>query len=112
MQPDRIMSSLSTKHQKELDKFMVRIKEFVYDSQSSDREKFDIPNKSLQKALQKEVTKVYMGTGLFTEYDKKNPETTIKKSKAFKQSQFIKGYPQSKALAKSEDDLGFGFVDE
>ena len=85
-QPDRIMSCLSVKHQKVLEDLMEQVKEFVYDSQSKERIKFDIPNKALQKALQKEVTRVYLGTGVFTEYDKTKPDTYIKKSKGFKQS--------------------------
>ena len=47
---------------------MERIEEWVYDPTSNQKLTFDIASYSLKKALSKNVTKVYMNTGIFTEY--------------------------------------------
>jgi Cft2 family RNA processing exonuclease len=46
----------------------------------------------LKKALAKTVTKIYMNTGIFTEFQRALPETVIKKSKSFKQANFLRGF--------------------
>jgi hypothetical protein len=48
--------------------FMRQIEDFVYDSSSSKELVFEIPSQSLKKALSKEVTRVYNGSGVFTEF--------------------------------------------
>jgi len=68
-----------------------QIKEFVYDPTTSDKLTFQIDSYALKKALSRRVTEIYMGTGIFTEFTRQNPETIIKKSKTFKQVNFIKG---------------------
>jgi hypothetical protein len=44
----------------------------------------------MKKALSRKITELYMGSGIFTEYTRSNPETIIKKSKAFRQANFMK----------------------
>ena len=58
----------------------------------------------------REVTKVYLNTGIFTDYVREKPETVVKKSKSFKQANFIKGYlPPDE---NSQSTLGFLELDE
>jgi hypothetical protein len=47
---------------------MKRVDEWVYDTNSGDILTFTIQSYSLKKALQKEVTKVYNKSGVFTEF--------------------------------------------
>jgi len=47
---------------------MLKIDEFVRDSSSATKLIFNITSYSLKKALSKEVTRVYMNTGIFTEF--------------------------------------------
>jgi len=47
---------------------MKKIDEFVYDPSSDKTLIFQIGSYSLKKALSKQVTKVYMNTGIFTEF--------------------------------------------
>ena len=70
---------------------MAQIDEFVYDSSSASKLIFHIQSYSLKKALSKEVTRIYLNTGLFTEFQRNLSETVIKKSKQFKQANFIRG---------------------
>jgi hypothetical protein len=67
---------------------MLKIDEFVRDSSSATKLIFNITSYSLKKALSKEVTRVYMNTGIFTEFQRNISETVIKKSKQFKQENF------------------------
>lgn len=41
--------------------------------------------------INREVTKLYMGKGVFTEFHRTLTETVVKKSKAFKQRNFMRG---------------------
>jgi hypothetical protein len=47
---------------------MDQIKEFVYDPTSQTKLIFNIGSYSLKKALAKEVTRIYINTGIFTEF--------------------------------------------
>lgn len=47
---------------------MKKIEDFVYDPTSGITLIFQIGSYSLKKALAKQVTKVYMNTGIFTEF--------------------------------------------
>lgn len=47
---------------------MVKIDEFVFDATSTSKLIFHIDSYSLKKALSKEVTRVYITTGIFTEF--------------------------------------------
>lgn len=69
---------------------MVDIENFVYDPNTTSDLVFEIESYSLKKALSKRVTEVYMGTGVFTEFSRQSPETTIKKSRSFKQVNFLR----------------------
>ena len=64
---ERQHTCLSEVHQKQLDEMMERIEDWVYDTTSSNKLTFNIGSYSLKKALSKQVTKVYVGTGIFTE---------------------------------------------
>jgi Cft2 family RNA processing exonuclease len=64
----------------------------------------------LKKALAKTVTKIYMNTGIFTEFQRALPETVIKKSKSFKQANFLRGFARPNDQTKGKvvvADLGF-----
>lgn len=52
---------------------------------------FQIESYALKKAIARKVTEKYMSTGIFTEFTRSGPETVIKKSKQFKQANFLKG---------------------
>lgn len=71
---------------------MKKIEGFVYDPTTNKQIIFNIPRNALKKALSKEVTRVYMNTGIFTEYKRDIPETVVKKSKAFRQANFLRGF--------------------
>lgn len=46
-----------------------------------------------------------MGTGIFTDFERNKPETSVKKSKTFKQSRFIRGFHP--VDDNSQSTLGF-----
>jgi len=62
---------------------MARIDEWVYNPNQQLKLVFNIPSYSLKKALSKQVTKMYMKSGIFTEFQRGLPETVVKKSKSF-----------------------------
>ena len=49
---------------------MVEVEDFVYDPNTPESLTFLIESNSLKKALSKRVTDVYMGTGVFTDYNR------------------------------------------
>lgn len=69
---------------------MVRIDEWVYDHSKQHKLVFNLHSYSLKKALSKQVTKVYMKSGIFTEFQRNLPETVVKKSKSFNQNNYIR----------------------
>jgi hypothetical protein len=87
----RSFSILSKTHQKDLEKYLTQIHEYVYDAKTSDKLTFQIESYALKKQLSRKVTEKYMGTGIFTEFSRQSPETVIKKSKQFRQANFLKG---------------------
>ena len=93
---------------------MQQIETQVYDTLSENKIEFIIASYSLKKALSKRVTDVYNRTGIFTEFQRNCPETIIKKSKNFKQSNFVKGFEgrhnidvDAQMEDREEDFLGF-----
>ena len=78
------------------------IKEFVYDPTTSDRLTFQIESYALKRALSRKVTDIYLNTGIFTEFTRQSPETIIKKSKQFRQVNFLKGTDFSGSSGGSE----------
>ena len=70
---------------------MKEIDEFVYDSNSELTHTYQIQSYALRKALAKEVTNQYKGTGVFTDFTRGSSETVIKKAKTFKQRNFMRG---------------------
>lgn len=69
---------------------MEEIENFVYDPNTTENHTFDIESYSLRKALSKRVTDVYMGTGVFAEFNRQSPEMLIKKARSFKQVNFLR----------------------
>jgi hypothetical protein len=63
---------------------MQEIEEWVYDTNSEETHTFYTQSYSLKKAIAKEVTNVYKGTGVFTDFVRDNAEVVIKKTKMFK----------------------------
>ena len=114
----RSYSSLSTANQKKLQEYMAQIDDWVHDSNSGERLILDIQSYGLKKALGKynlsgltdflfrEVTKVYIGKGVFTEFQRNTTETVIKKTKTFKQTKFLRGF-SSADDNNSQCSLGF-----
>ena len=73
-----------------LDDMMTRIDEWVYDHTRQNKLVFNLHSYSLKKALSKQVTKQYMKSGIFTEFQRNLPETVVKKSKSFNQSNYVR----------------------
>lgn len=73
---------------------MKEIEMWVYDSNSGETLTYKIDSYSLKKSLAKEVSRQYMGTGVFTEFTRQSTEVIVKKSKAFKQRNFMRGVVQ------------------
>ena len=86
---------------------MNKIEEFVFYPTSGSKLIFNIGSYSLKKALSKQVTKIYINTGIFTEFQRNLSETVIKKSKQFKQSNFMRGYAKATESKTKIIDLGF-----
>ena len=92
---------------------MQKIEDFVYDPTQDKQMVFNIGSYSLKKALSKEVTKVYMNTGIFTEFQRSISETVIKKSKQFNQNAFLRGFATPKDIAnKTVKIANLGFCDQ
>ena len=108
-QPNRSFNSLSTTHQKLLVEMMKQIDEWVYDTNSEERLVFQVQSYSLKKALAKEVTNVYKGTGVFTDFNRSSSETLVKKTKTFKQRNFMRGVAHSISDDKDSQCSSLGF---
>lgn len=91
---------------------MQKIEEFVYDPTSGQKLIFNIGSYSLKKALSKQVTKIYLNTGIFTEFQRNISETVIKKSKAFKQVNFLRGFAKPTDCPKKVSLTSLGFLDQ
>ena len=75
----RVYSGLTPSHQKQLKKMMADIDEWAWDAASRQQLEFNIASYSLKKALAKQVTKNYIGTGIFTNYSHNSNKTVVKK---------------------------------
>ena len=53
----------------------------------------------------REVRKIYLGTGIFVDFDRASVETVVKKTKTFKQAKFLRGY--APVDENSQSTLGF-----
>ena len=106
-----------------------QIEEFVYDPNAKETLTFHIQSYALKKALGKEVTILYMNTGLFTEFTRQSTEVVIRKTNNFQQINFLKGKNSSKkqesdsetksgkntaatSSNKNAKDLGLGFCQD
>lgn len=68
LETTRFHVTLSNRHVKVLEQMMKQIEDFVYDPNAKETLTFHIQSYALKKALGKEVTILYMNTGLFTEF--------------------------------------------
>lgn len=68
LETTRLHVTLSNRHVKVLEQMVKQIEEFVYDPNAKETLTFHIQSYALKKALGKEVTILYMNTGLFTEF--------------------------------------------
>ena len=103
---------LSQTHQKRLEDMMSDIEDFVYDPNTTETHVIEVESYSLRKALSKRVTDVYMRTGVFAEFNRQSPEMVIKKSKSFKQVNFLRNVnPMPENFEESMDKvpMGLGF---
>lgn len=92
---------------------MKKIEDFVFDPTQDKQMVFNIGSYSLKKALSKQVTKEYMNTGIFTEFQRSISETVVKKSKQFNQNAFLRGYATPKDIINKKVTLAnLGFCDQ
>jgi hypothetical protein len=88
---------------------MKEIDEWVYDTNSEEKLVLMIQSYSLKKALAKEVTNVYKGTGVFTDFTRASSELFVKKTKTFKQRNFMRGVVASISDDKDSQCSSLGF---
>ena len=98
------MSFLSLHNEPLYTKAVARIEDFVYDRTS----KFystKIRAYALRKALSRYVQKKYGSRGVYVEYAKNKIMTIFKKTKKFKQADFVRGFavPQLMSLADNHE---------
>ncbi|CDW82058.1 oxysterol binding family protein [Stylonychia lemnae] len=117
----RQISLLSINHQMKLQEMMAQIEEWVYEANSGETLEFQIDSYCLQKALSKyvrnyqskfrELTKQYISRGVFAEFERNKPRTIIKKTRGFKQRNFLRDVG---AVADSQDlsQVVLGFQDD
>ena len=89
---------------------MRRVENFVYDVSSAESFLVDIESYALRKAFSKAITEKYLATGLYTEMNRQSTETVVKKSKSFKQANFLRDIKPRNA-ADDGESLGLGFQD-
>lgn len=63
---------------------MKEVDAFVYDKSSKQSTEIQISSYSLKKALDKEIKKNYMGTGIFINYSKEGNKVSVRKANGFK----------------------------
>ena len=85
---------------------MKQIEDFVYDPTSKETIVYNLQSYALKKALGKRVTEVYMSSGIFTEFSRAQPETTIRKTERFRQANYIRNEGKKTATTVG-DSLGF-----
>jgi hypothetical protein len=65
------------------------IDDFVYDPTSAETLVYQVQSFSLKKELSRKVHSHYQSNGVFVEYNRQSPECVIRKSKKFKQTNFV-----------------------
>ena len=90
---------------------MKQIEDFVYDPTSKDTIVYNLQSYALKKALGKRVTEAYMSSGIFTEFTRAQPETTIRKTERFRQANYIRNEGKKTATTVG-DSLGFCVSEE
>ena len=80
----RRYSALTAAHKSKLEEIIEKVDAFVWDKASMQETSFNIASYSLKKALDKELKKKYMGTGVFLNYNKETKKAVIKKTRGFK----------------------------
>ena len=101
-QSTRSFSMLSKTHQMDLEQLMIRVDKFVYNPMETDSITFEIESYPLKKGLAKKITERFMSTGIFTEFGRGDSSCTVKKSKNFKQANFLRDI---KAARNGDDSI-------
>lgn len=81
---ERQFSCLSPNHDLMLKQYMEQIETWVYDPQSDKILQLNIQSYSLQKALEKQVKKIYLNQGVFVDFKRNFPDVKVKKAKGFR----------------------------
>lgn len=90
---------------------MDEIEQWVYDPQSDKCKQFEIQSFSLRKALNRQLSKTYMNQGVFMDYDRNTTTVKIKKSKGFRQSNFLRGFANPHSQSDRDNTAQLGFCD-
>lgn len=70
---------LSTERQKQLEEKLAEIESWVYNPCSEKRLAFEIESNSLKKAIDKQVKRQYLGSGVFFEFQRGVAHCEVKK---------------------------------
>ena len=96
---------LCPKNEQTMQQIMQTIEKYVYDPSLKREKVIQIQSYSMRKELQERVKQVYRNTGVFTEISRIHPETLIKKTKSFRQANFLRNIMDL-------EDMGLGFHDD
>lgn len=99
------LAKLCPAHEDKIDLLMLEIEKYVYDPARKKDKVFMIESYSMRKALEDRVKKVYKHTGVFTEISRIHPETIVKKTRGFRQANFLKNIIEL-------EEMGLGFHDD
>lgn len=80
----RTYSELSHENQSKLVKLMNQADKFVWDTTSEQTKEFKVASYCLKKALDKQIKKKYMKTGVFLNYKHNDNKVVLRKSRGFK----------------------------
>lgn len=108
---ERQFTCLSPNHDLMLKQYMEQIENWVYDPQSDKVLQLNIHSYSLQKALEKQVKKVYLNQGVFVDFKRNFPDVKVKKAKGFRQSNFLRGFARANSQTDSQKVPELGFCD-
>ena len=81
------------------------------DNQLAKNLELKIDSYSLRKALERQVKKVYLNMGVFTEFKRTSPEMKVQKSRTFRQQNFLKGFAKKNSQEDSQKTAELGFCD-
>ena len=99
------LAKLGPVHEEKMDAIMLEIEKYVYDPVRKKDKVIKIESYSMRRALEDRVKKVYKNTGVFTEISRIHPETIIKKTRGFRQANFLNSILEL-------EEMGLGFHDD